>query len=105
MPYVALLKRLLIVFFIILLPIKSVHANTLQGVRIWAAPESTRVVFDLSNDPKYSYFFLSKPHRLVVDLSGSKSKLSLLKIKNSSKLIKRVRYSKTSKKKYITNSA
>ncbi|MBM7071600.1 N-acetylmuramoyl-L-alanine amidase [Shewanella sp. 202IG2-18] len=97
MPNRALIKRLLIVF-IFLLPIHSALANTLQGVRIWAAPDSTRIVFDLSDNPQYSYFFLAKPDRLVVDLKGSKSKLSLSKVKNSSKLIKRVRYSKTSKK-------
>ena len=97
MPNLAFFKRLLLVF-IILMPTQSALANTLQGIRIWAAPESTRIVFDLSEKPKYSYFFLTKPDRLVVDLAGSKSKLSLSKIKNSSKLIKRVRYSKTSKK-------
>ncbi len=97
MPNLALLKRLLF-FFIILSPVQPVSANTLQGIRIWAAPESTRIVFDLSDKPQYTYFFLSKPDRLVVDLADSKSKLTLSKIKNASKLIKRVRYSKTSKK-------
>ena len=97
MPNLALIKRLLLVFMI-LLPIQSALANTLKGVRVWAAPDSTRVVFDMSAKPKYSHFFLSKPDRLVVDLTGASSKLSLSKIKNTSKLIKRVRYSKTSKK-------
>ena len=97
---IATFKRLIFVL-LILLPLKSAYANTLQGVRIWAAPESTRIVLDLSEKPQYSYFHLAKPDRLVIDLKNAQSKLLLNKIKNSSKLIKRVRYSKTSKKKTL----
>lgn len=43
-------------------------ANQLESVRIWAAPESTRIVFDLSEAPDYTYFSLDGPNRLVVDL-------------------------------------
>ncbi|MCF1427332.1 MAG: N-acetylmuramoyl-L-alanine amidase [Shewanella sp.] len=72
--------------------------NRLNGVRIWAAPDSTRVVFDLTNSPDYSYFTLTKPERLVVDFSSSTTKLDLAKVANNSKLVKRVRLSKPPKK-------
>lgn len=68
-------------------------ANKLESVRIWAAPESTRIVFDLSQSPDYSYFTLTSPYRLVVDLKKSSNKVDLTKIKNNSKLVKRVRKS------------
>lgn len=70
-------------------------ANQLEGVRIWAAPESTRVVFDLSEAPNYTYFSLDGPNRLVVDLKKASTKLSLKNIDNNSKLVKGVRVSKS----------
>ncbi|MCL1148293.1 N-acetylmuramoyl-L-alanine amidase [Shewanella sp. 10N.261.52.F9] len=73
-------------------------ANKLDSVRIWAAPESTRIVFDLSQSPDYSYFTLSSPARLVVDLKKSSNKVELNKIKNNSKLVKKVRTSKPPEK-------
>lgn len=77
-----------------LLSFTALGANKLNGVRIWAAPESTRVVFDLRNKPDYSHFTLSSPYRLVVDLKKASTKLNLSKIANNSKLVKRVRISK-----------
>ena len=72
-----------------------VHSATkLDGVRIWAAPESTRVVFDLTHAPKYTHFNLTSPYRLVVDLKGTTTSLNLSKLANNSKLVKRVRISK-----------
>ncbi|MBV7316746.1 N-acetylmuramoyl-L-alanine amidase [Shewanella sp. NIFS-20-20] len=76
----------------------SALANQLQGVRIWAAPESTRVVYDLSESPDYSFFTLSNPERLVIDLKQTKTKLKLDKIDNKSQLVKRVRLSKPPQK-------
>jgi N-acetylmuramoyl-L-alanine amidase len=73
-------------------------ANQLDSVRIWAAPESTRVVFDLTQVPKYESFSLVSPHRLVVDIQDSGSKIKLDAISNNSKLIKKIRFSQPPKK-------
>ncbi|BAJ00453.1 N-acetylmuramoyl-L-alanine amidase [Shewanella violacea] len=73
-------------------------ANKLDGVRVWAAPESTRIVFDLSNAPKFTHFNLASPHRLVVDLKGTTTSLNLGKLTNNSKLVKKVRISKSPSK-------
>lgn len=70
-------------------------ANQLQSVRIWAAPESTRIVFDVSEVPNYSYLSLEGPHRLVVDLKKASTKLNLKNIQNNSKLVKGIRVSKS----------
>ena len=69
-------------------------ANKLDGVRVWAAPESTRVVFDLSDAPKFTHFLLTNPYRLVVDLQGTSTPVNLAKLANNSTLVKRVRISK-----------
>lgn len=68
-------------------------ANKLEGVRVWAAPESTRIVFDLSQSPNYTHFTLTNPYRLVVDLKNSSNKVNLSKIANNSKLVKKIRKS------------
>ena len=41
---------------------------TLQDIRLWASPDSTRIVFDLSAPAAYSLFTLEGPARVVVDL-------------------------------------
>ena len=43
-------------------------AAELQEVRLWASPDSTRVVLDLSAPVSYSVFTLSDPERIVIDL-------------------------------------
>lgn len=59
--------RTLIVLVLTLLG-SSVYANVLEGVRIWPSPDETRVVIDLKSEVNFSYFTLSSPERLVVDL-------------------------------------
>lgn len=46
----------------------TVQANVLEGVRVWPSPDETRVVIDVSAEVEFSYFTLSGPDRLVVDL-------------------------------------
>lgn len=77
----------------------SAQAGTiLDGVRIWAAPESTRVVFDLNKANKFSYFHLSSPNRLVIDFPHTVKSVNLNNIENNSKLIKKIRLSRPPKK-------
>jgi len=40
----------------------------LQEIRLWASPDSTRIVLDLSAPVSYSVFALSDPERIVIDL-------------------------------------
>jgi len=47
------------------------HAAEIKSLRVWAGPESTRVVFDVSGPVDYKLLELSKPDRLVLDLRGS----------------------------------
>lgn len=47
------------------------HAAEIKSLRVWAGPESTRVVFDVSGPIDYKLLELSKPDRLVLDLRAS----------------------------------
>jgi N-acetylmuramoyl-L-alanine amidase len=42
--------------------------NTVQGVRMWPAPDNTRLVFDVSGPPEHSLFTLIEPDRIVIDI-------------------------------------
>ncbi len=47
-------------------------ASDVRGVRLWRAPDNTRLVFDLSGPVQHSVFTLSAPDRIVIDVSGAK---------------------------------
>jgi N-acetylmuramoyl-L-alanine amidase len=47
------------------------RAADIQNLRIWAGPEYTRAVFDVSGPADYKLFELSKPDRIVLDIHGS----------------------------------
>ncbi|MFD2165528.1 N-acetylmuramoyl-L-alanine amidase [Thalassotalea euphylliae] len=78
--------------------VSAFASNTIKGVRVWPAPENTRVVFDLAKTPDYSYFSLSRPDRLVIDFADSKNAVQLANLAKNDKRIERVRTSKPKKK-------
>ena len=53
-----------------LAPILS-FAASIDEVRMWRAPDHTRLVFDLSEEVSYNLFTLDNPHRVVVDIKNS----------------------------------
>lgn len=48
------------------------HGAEIKSLRVWAGPDSTRVVFDVSGPVDYKLLELSKPDRLVLDLRASR---------------------------------
>jgi N-acetylmuramoyl-L-alanine amidase len=46
-------------------------AVSVKDVRVWAGPDSTRVVFDLSGPAEHSVMTLGDPDRVVVDISSA----------------------------------
>ncbi|CAM3676933.1 MAG: N-acetylmuramoyl-L-alanine amidase [Gammaproteobacteria bacterium HGW-Gammaproteobacteria-12] len=47
-------------------------ASDIRSVRLWRAPDNTRLVFDLSGPVQHSVFTLAAPDRIVIDVSGAK---------------------------------
>ena len=56
-------------------------ATQIKSVRIWRAPDNTRLVFDLSGPVQHSLFTLSAPNRIVVDINGAQMSAALDKLK------------------------
>lgn len=69
--------------------------NAVEGVRVWPSPNKTRIVFDLSSTPDFSYFTLynGNPLRLVIDLKNTKLKTSLDNLGDDSLLVDLIRTS------------
>ena len=75
-----------------LLPTR-VLANALESIRVWPSPDETRVVIDLASEAEYSYFTLSTPDRLVVDLKQTSINTKLPINVSESPVLKRIRKS------------
>ncbi|WP_236702587.1 N-acetylmuramoyl-L-alanine amidase [Thalassomonas actiniarum] len=88
----------LAVFFALCISIQVHAANSINGIRVWPAPENTRVVFDLSKKPDYKYFSLSSPQRLVIDFKDSNSLISFQNLVKDDRRIKKIRKSKPKNK-------
>ncbi len=83
-------QMLLSILLLCLLALPA-HAVTVKNVRIWPAPDHTRLVFDLDKPIRHQLFTLDKPDRLVIDLSNAKGKQSIEKIPLKDTPISRVR--------------
>ena len=63
--------------------VQAAAAVQVKGARLWAAPDNTRVVFDVSGPLQHKVFSLKatskKPDRLVIDLKGARITSSVQK--------------------------
>lgn len=62
-----------------------------EGVRLWAAPDHTRVVFDTTGPVEHSLETLNNPHRVVVDVPAAALGPGLLLNNTRGGLVKAVR--------------
>ncbi|WP_339532272.1 N-acetylmuramoyl-L-alanine amidase [Pseudomonas mucidolens] len=51
--------------------VNALAASQVRSVRLWRAPDNTRLVFDLSGPVQHSVFTLTAPDRLVIDINGA----------------------------------
>ncbi len=77
----ALVSSLLVLFA----TVQAFAATDVQSVRLWRAPDNTRLVFDLSGPVKHNVFTLEAPDRIVIDVTGAslKAQLSGLPLENT----------------------
>ena len=83
------------VFLFACVPLWAWADNSIDSVRVWPSPDKTRVVFDLSDTPDYSYFTLyqQKPYRLVIDFNNTSLKAGLANLGEESLLVDKIRTS------------
>lgn len=62
------MRLLLLNIFVFLSSSVLADTVTIDNVRVWAAPDSTRVVFDVSGPVEHQLSLLTAPYRTVIDL-------------------------------------
>jgi N-acetylmuramoyl-L-alanine amidase len=60
-----------LVSVLLLLFVSPLWATQIDGVRLWTAPDHTRLVFDASSPAEHSVFSLTGPDRLVIDFEAA----------------------------------
>ena len=63
-----------------------------KSVRMWPAPDNTRLVFDLSAPVDHTLFSLAAPDRIVIDIKDARYRGQLPDFDYSNSYIKNVRY-------------
>ena len=74
----------------LLLP-AGAFSSDIKDVRVWQAPDHTRIVFDLSGETSYELFTLNSPERVVIDFKNTALALDLKDLDYSSTPIKAIR--------------
>lgn len=69
-------------------------ATEVRGVRMWPAPDNTRLVFDLSGPIEHRLFTLRQPNRIVIDLENTLVPTTLPAASADQPRIKGLRYAK-----------
>ena len=78
-------------FFMLISMTVAAQAATVNGVRMWPAPDHTRLVFDLNAPVEHSLFTLQSPDRIVIDMKSTDFEASLPTL-NQQSFIKEIRY-------------
>ncbi|HEV7359255.1 MAG TPA: N-acetylmuramoyl-L-alanine amidase [Steroidobacteraceae bacterium] len=73
--------------------LQPAHAVDVRAVRLWAGPDNTRVVVDLSANAQHSLQVLHNPERVVLDVPGARLAKPLRGVPAGTGAVKRVRMS------------
>lgn len=83
--------RVLLLLIACCLSLSAWGATEVRDMRLWAAPDRTRVVFDITQPVDHRIFELSNPRRVVVDLSNARLNTSLPDSPDRDGLIRQIR--------------
>jgi len=84
-----------VLFALLLFMDVSQAITVVEKIRIWRAPESTRVVFNLSSGTGFRQYFLKSPLRLVLTLSHAHWRGKLLNVAPGGHFLRAVRKKNT----------
>jgi N-acetylmuramoyl-L-alanine amidase len=75
-----------------MLPVQAAQISV-NGVRVWSAPDHTRLVFDTAAPVAHRLFTLDQPERLVIDVENALLEAKLPTTGKRNRLIRRIRSS------------
>jgi N-acetylmuramoyl-L-alanine amidase len=76
--------------------LQPARAVDIRDVRVWAGPENTRVVVDLSGSAQHSLLVLHNPERVVLDVPGARLGKAAHKVPSGAGAVRKVRMSRSS---------
>ena len=91
------LSQLITTVFLLLLSSTTLAQGKINGLRMWPAPDNTRLVFDISSPVKHTLFTLSNPERIVIDIQDARLVKPLVNLDYSKSLLKGIRSAKKDK--------
>jgi len=87
-------SRLFAFFFLLSIPYQAFSEATVDNLRLWRAPDNTRLVFDLNGPVTHKIFELANPSRLVIDLPAAKFNADLALLDTSDTPVNNIRTGK-----------
>lgn len=72
-----IIAQFVVALTVLLSAVVSFANEKITGVRVWKAPDNTRMVFDLSGPVEHNLFTLQNPSRVVIDIPGTDKSPSL----------------------------
>ena len=87
------MNRGVLVLLLVVLPVLAgpVIAGTIDGLRVWPAPDNTRLVFDLDSPSDHSILVLKKPLRIVLDIENTSLNTDYAELDLSNSGVTRIR--------------
>ncbi|MFT4520691.1 MAG: N-acetylmuramoyl-L-alanine amidase [Halioglobus sp.] len=85
------MSRAWIVVLLSFLVVPASWAAQVHDVRLWRAPDHTRIVFDLTGPAQHKLIVLSNPSRIVLDLEDTSLKTDLATVKLDDTPVQRIR--------------
>ncbi|MEE8059549.1 MAG: N-acetylmuramoyl-L-alanine amidase [Pseudomonadales bacterium] len=85
---------LLLLFLLLMRPLiveAAVNAATINDIRLWRAPDHTRVVLDLSAPVSHKVIILKNPNRIVIDIDDAGIKMDTKTLDLQDSPISRIR--------------
>ncbi|MEN8170034.1 MAG: N-acetylmuramoyl-L-alanine amidase [Pseudomonadota bacterium] len=88
----------LIALLFLCISVPSWAGSTIKGLRMWPAPDHTRLVFDTTGPVQHSLFMLKNPDRLVIDIKNARLATNTDKLDYSKSLLSSIRSAQRSGK-------
>ena len=85
------LARLLFPVLFLMTAVAGAEPVSVQHLRVWRAPDHTRLVFDVSGPLEHRLFTLQNPDRLVVDIDNARMAEPLKDVDTDGPLVGAVR--------------
>jgi len=86
------LTAVCVMMFVFFSATTTLASTQIKDVRLWTAPDHTRLVFDLSNAAEYELFRLHNPERIVIDIDNAKMSTNASKLELPDPVLLSIRY-------------